>query len=532
MDEETENYEEPEYEEEADFNSDEEDAPVSVVPPTEGAFGKYLREYRLLNSLLLSLGIIVGIIGFMLAWTIVVHVGEEGDSDFGEAGPPAAQQQQQVQKQMQKLMQRQKKATPSSKSEFKTTTVSEISLPDFNELDVKDLAPVVEAAPPQMTQATMNNESMKSALKGIKMSLPKVMQQRCDPKKRVERLRSGGGRDMTEDAIVKGLNWLKSVQDSDGGWGKQDKDAKGEKYGGYPEHRDAMTAMAILAFLGHCELQDSPEFGETVKRGIDFLTSSPPDKWGSYDKSGKFTGLSGGGRAAYSHAIRSYALCEAYTMTKIPKLKEFAKRAIKLVIDGQNPNGGWAYGYGIGVGAHVDLSVSGWCIQALKAFALTGITDISVDEAMDKAVEYVKKCQDSVGRFQYMIEKHGGGSGHGSLTGTGVLSLQIWKNANSSEAKKGLDWIVENRLHEEWKKVDVYEWYYHAQACFQSTGAGSSKYWREWNKNFQQVVVKAQESDGHWPHGYHFHGDTDLYRTTMTILMLEVYYRYAPMTKV
>ena len=41
-----------------------------------------------------------------------------GDSDFGEAAT-AAQQQQQVQKQMQKLMQRQKKATPSSKSEFK-----------------------------------------------------------------------------------------------------------------------------------------------------------------------------------------------------------------------------------------------------------------------------------------------------------------------------------------------------------------------------------------------------------------------------
>ncbi|MEL0099895.1 MAG: hypothetical protein VW907_10090, partial [Opitutae bacterium] len=120
----------------------------------------------------------------------------------------------------------------------------------------------------------------------------------------------------------------------------------------------------------------------------------------------------------------------------------------------------------------------------------------------------------------------------GSLTGTGVLSLQIWKNAKSSEAKKGLDFIVEQRLHDEWKKVDVYEWYYHAQACFQSTGAGSSQYWREWNKNFQQVVVKAQASDGHWPHGLHFHGDSDIYRTTMAILMLEVYYRYAPMTKV
>ena len=96
MDEEAEHQEDSVYEEE-DLSLEEEQedvGPVAEVPPTEGAFGKYLREYRLLNSLLLSLGIIVGIIGFMLAWTIVVEIGEEGDSDFGEAGPPAAQQQQ------------------------------------------------------------------------------------------------------------------------------------------------------------------------------------------------------------------------------------------------------------------------------------------------------------------------------------------------------------------------------------------------------------------------------------------------------
>ncbi len=525
--------EEAEFQEDTEETEEEEIASVTEVPPAEGAFGKYLREYRLLNSLLMSLCIIVGIIAFMLAWTIIIPMGEEGDSDFGDAGAPAQQQQQQQQQQLVKLMQRQKKATPTSKSEFKTTTVSEISLPDFNELDVKDLAPVVEAAPPTMAQASMNNQAMKSALKGISLSLPKVMQQRCNPKQRIERLKQGGGRDMTEAAIVKGLKWLMSVQDSDGGWGLQDKDERGEKTGGNPYHRDAMTGMAILAYLGHCELQDSPDFGPSVKKGIDFLTSTPPDKLANYDSSGKFTGLNGGGQAAYSHAIRTYALCEAYTMTKIPKLKEYAKRAIKVIIDGQNANGGWAYGYGSGIAAHVDLSVSGWCIQALKAAALTGITEMTgIDDAMDKASAYVKKCQDPSGKFRYKTDSHGGGSNRGSLTGTGVLCLQIWKEAKSEEVKKGLDFIVENRRHEDWAKVDVYEWYYHAQACFQSTGSGSQKYWRDWNSNFQEVVVNAQEEDGHWPHGYHFHGDSDIYRTTMTILMLEVYYRYAPMSKV
>ena len=44
-------------------------------------------------------------------------------------------------------------------------------------------------------------------------------------------------------------------------------------------------------------------------------------------------------------------------MTKIPKLKEYATRAVNLIIEGQNPNGGWGYGFGRGVAAAVDLSL-------------------------------------------------------------------------------------------------------------------------------------------------------------------------------
>ena len=212
------------------------------------------------------------------------------------------------------------------------------------------------------------------------------------------------------------------------------------------------------------------------------------------------------------------------------------KRAAIFTIKGQNENGGWAYGFGKGPVAHTDLSVTGWCIQGLKAAALTGIPIDGLDESMDKAIEYVKRCQDETGRFKYKMDSHGGQSGGGSLTGTGILSLQIWKNAKSPEAKKGLEWIekniTENKSKQEWKNVNVYAWYYHAQACFQATGAGQSNFWRSWNRDFQRIVTDAQSEDGHWKHGYHFHGDTDIYRTTMAILMLEVYYRYMPSTKV
>ena len=508
-----ENYEE-EPEEFEEFESDDQ---VTVAPPLEGPIAKYMREYRLLNSLLISLASILAF--FVAMWNIVVYVAAsgEGDSDFSDAGAAPAQQQQEKQKVV-KLMQRQQKAQPKSQQTFRTTAISDITLPDMNELDVKDLAPVVEAAAPSMADAGMNNDAMKSALKGIGLTLPKTMQQRCDPKKRIGRLRQGGGKDMTEAAIMKGLTWLKNNQDPDGGWGEKDKTDKGQTPH-YPKgaFKDAMTGMALLSCLGHCELQDSPTFGPTVQKAIDFITSTPPDKE-----------LASGNNGCYSHPIRAYALCEAFTMTKIPKLKEYAKRATDVIIKGQNESGGWAYGYGKGPVAHTDLSVTGWNIQALKAAALTGISIDGLDEAMDKAIAYVKRCQDKSGKFAYKE----GTNGKPSLTGAGVLCLQIWKNAKSEEATKGLDWIIANQA-KEWNAVDPYEWYYHAQACFQATGvSGGAKYWRAWNKDFQEIVCGAQASDGHWPHGKHFHGDTDIYRTTMTILMLEVYYRYMPTTQV
>ena len=123
--------------------------------------------------------------------------------------------------------------------------------------------------------------------------------------------------------------------------------------------------------------------------------------------------------------------------------------------------------------------------------------------------------------------------GKPSLTGTGVLCLQIWKNAKSQEAQKGLEWIIANQATE-WKGVNVYEWYYHAQACFQATGVsgGQRNTGEHGTKTSSKSYAAAQESDGHWPHGAHYHGDSDMSTdTTMTILMLEVYYRYMPTGK-
>ena len=59
---------------------------VIETPILESPLSKYLREYRLLNSLLISLFAVVLL--FALLWNIVVWVapGGGGGSDFADAG--------------------------------------------------------------------------------------------------------------------------------------------------------------------------------------------------------------------------------------------------------------------------------------------------------------------------------------------------------------------------------------------------------------------------------------------------------------
>ena len=93
------------------------------------------------------------IVFFVAMWNLIIYVaiGGEGDSDFSDGGAAPAQQQQEKQKVV-KLMQRQQKPAHAQQT-FRTTAISDITLPDFNELDAKDLSPVVNAAAPSTGNA-------------------------------------------------------------------------------------------------------------------------------------------------------------------------------------------------------------------------------------------------------------------------------------------------------------------------------------------------------------------------------------------
>jgi hypothetical protein len=117
---------------------------ISQTPSLESPFSKYLREYRLLNSLLISLFAVVCL--FTLLWNIVVWVAPSGEpsSDFSDAGPNNSAPKKQEQRV--RLMQRQKQAKPSQTFTFQAQAISDIVAPVV-EIETKDLSPAMALTP-------------------------------------------------------------------------------------------------------------------------------------------------------------------------------------------------------------------------------------------------------------------------------------------------------------------------------------------------------------------------------------------------
>lgn len=405
---------------------------------------------------------------------------------------------------MKKVTQRSASTVSSSQPVVSSTAFSNFAVPDTFDAN---------------TNLTMVAMSDSDAGFGMSMSgfgdvsnmgaIPAGMQSRCSMSQRMKRLRESGGEDRAEKAVREGLEFITTKQNKDGSFGE--------------EFHAAMTGLALLAYLGHCETPESPKFGDSVVNGALFLMDR------ALKNDGKLTNGKGGHHEAYEHAIATYALCELYTMTKesgkeIPRLESVLKKSVGVVVDAQTKTGGWPYGFKA-EGAE-DMSVSGWMIQSLKAAHNTGRNFSGVERALDLATEkYLPAIQDSEGAFKYNPDN---AKGKPTLTGAAMLAMQIWKGKGTPQYNKALAYLVKAYANPS-PGGNFYAPYYNTQAFFMHEG----KEWENYNKIFQPRLLDAQNEDGSWLSkgvGGQGGADAQLMNTAWAILMLEVYYRYLPTT--
>ena len=342
---------------------------------------------------------------------------------------------------------------------------------------------------------------------------------------RARAIQEFGGSAETETAVLNALRWFATKQNPNGSWGTG--------------HPTAMTGVTLLCFLARGETPSSQEFGEVVRKGLMFLVDSiRPDGF-----------LVGGND--YSHAIGTYALAEAYSMTRMPVLKEAVERTLVPIIEGQHPNGGWDYG--LKQSDRDDTSVMGWCAQAIAA----GVLALGEDglPGLKKAYNMVApgmrvnfgRAADGSGGFGYT----GPSPTHG-LTSAGVLAMQLTGQARAPEVRAGLNtidtWNVgwENTNFGKEGGAGQYYFYYATQAVFHDGGGR----WTRWNNRMKpaytrsQTIIPAAESGyvdhlgqardiGFWrveqENGGSLHVESGgIFDTAVMALQLTVYYRYLP----
>jgi squalene cyclase len=304
----------------------------------------------------------------------------------------------------------------------------------------------------------------------------------------------------TERAVTNALSWLRDHQLENGSWAGQEP--------------VAMTGLALLAYLAHAEVPGSGPYGDTVTRGLKFLIAAQNDR-------GVFS------RNVYAHAIATYAVSEAFTLTRIVELRTSMEKAVQVIIQGQQDRGGFDYHYD--KGTRFDTSVAGWQIQALKAASLAGAAQPSLDTALAKATRFLQNDAFARDGSGFVYEGINGipatGGARWTMTGVGTLCLQLLGQPSSSQVRLGLkalrevtfDWLTD-------AKPSLYGYYYVTQARFQQDNRAA---WQDWNARMQGALLKHQHTDGHWENGDYDQG-SHVYTTTLCTLMLEVYYRYLP----
>lgn len=349
-----------------------------------------------------------------------------------------------------------------------------------------------------------------------------------DPRVRAEIVRKEGGTTITEAAVARGLRWLASVQNEDGGWSLKS----------YNNHRnpknksDIMaTSLALLPMLGAGQTHEFGAYKQNVAAGLAWMIKHQTRNG---DLRAGFKGQAG----LYAHGQGAIVLCEALALTGDQTFQDPAQRAIKFIELAQHGKGGWRYQ----PGQAGDTSVFGWQMMALQSAGAPDI-NIDVDEATLQLADYFldqvvarasfkrRRSKNLPTGSAYCYQK--GRSATPAMTAEAILCRMYlgWKK-NDPRLSTAVKWLIEDHLPNAGDR-NLYYWYYGTQVMHHYGG----KPWETWNDKMRELLISTQatrgSNAGSWDPRKFEWGDQGgrIYTTSLAVCTLEVYYRHLPLFK-
>jgi hypothetical protein len=302
----------------------------------------------------------------------------------------------------------------------------------------------------------------------------------------------------TRQAVDAGLAFLATRQTEEGAFG----------IGPYRSNL-AVCGLSGMAFLSAGNLPGRGNYGSQLNGCVDYVLANARD-------SGFIqTGESNTRGPMYEHGFATLFLAEAYGTSRKADLRTKLAKAVQLIVNTQNDEGGWRYEPRRD---EADLSVTACQVVALRAAHNAGV--FVPKATIDRAIAYVERCQNDDGGFRYMA--HLPGESRFPRSAAALVAMYSAGIHEGEVLMKGLEYVMQfppNQSGRDDRQYYFYGHYYAVQAMWQAGG----RYWNAWYPAIRDALLDEQRANGAWSDAI-----SSEYGTAMACLILRMPETYLP----
>lgn len=300
------------------------------------------------------------------------------------------------------------------------------------------------------------------------------------------------------EAVQRGLRFLASLQNDDGSFGR----------GRFAKHV-GITALCGLAFMADGNLPGRGPYGEVVRKSLEFVLNHATE-----------TGLLATENShgpMYGHGFATLFLGEIFGMSpEDGRVRDALVRAVDLIVNSQNEEGGWRYNP---VPYDADVSVTICEVMGLRSARNAGIK--VPRETIDRAIAYVRGCQNGDGGFRYMSSM---GTSAWPRTAAGVASLFYAGVYSDDSIDRGLQYLLAMAAPDGGGPMSEAHYFYGHYYAVQCMYLAGGERWINWWPRIRDELVQRQSDEGGWI-DYQW---GSAYSTAMGLIVLQMPNRYLP----